>query len=114
VSRSALAPNLGGESPKPEDSGVRIGYLAPMIEDLPAIREQLSDHWQKIGVDLLKRGFQADAVFETMLTVGLAGLVELHGRDATAKRLNAIAHRLSELVRKESEAMSEAKGATKN
>jgi hypothetical protein len=85
-----------------------------MIEDLPAIREQLSDHWQKIGVDLLKRGFQPEAVFETMLTVGLAGLVELHGRDATAKRLTLIAQQLSELVRKEAEAIDEAKGATKN
>jgi hypothetical protein len=85
-----------------------------MIEDLPAIREQLSDHWQKIGVDLLRRGFQPEAVFETMLTVGIAGLVEIHGRDAAAKRLAAVAQQLSELVRKEAEAMDEAKGATKN
>jgi hypothetical protein len=85
-----------------------------MIEDLPAIREQLSDHWQKIGVDLVKRGFRPEAVFETMLTVGLAGLVEVHGRDVTAQRLSAIAAQLSELVRKEAEAMNEAKRATKN
>jgi hypothetical protein len=91
-----------------------MGYVLAMIEDFPAIREQLSNHWQTIGVDLLKRGFQPEAVFETMLTVGLAGLVELHGKDATAKRLVAIAQQLSDLVKKESEAMSEAKAATKN
>jgi hypothetical protein len=85
-----------------------------MIEDFPAIREQLSDHWQKIGIDLLKRGFQPGAVFETMLTVGLAGLVELHGRDAMAQRLTAIAQQLSEIVKKEAEAMNEARQATKN
>jgi hypothetical protein len=85
-----------------------------MIEDFPAIREQLSDHWQKIGIDLLKRGFKPEAVFETMLTVGLAGLVELDGKDATAKRLVMIAEQLSDLLKKEVEAISEARGATKN
>src|SRR3712207_7384947 len=25
-----------------------------MIEDFPAIRDQLAEHWQKIGVDLVK------------------------------------------------------------
>jgi hypothetical protein len=85
-----------------------------MIEDMPAIREQLSDHWQKIGVDLVKRGFKPEAVFETMLTVGLAAHVELHGKDATAQKLIAIARRLSEQVRQETEAMSEAKDAVKN
>ena len=85
-----------------------------MIEDFPAIREQLSDHWQKIGIDLLKRGFKPEAVFETMLTVGLAGLVELDGKDAIAKRLVMIAEQLSDLLKKEAEAISEARGATKN
>ena len=85
-----------------------------MIDDMPAIREQLSDHWQKIGVDLVKRGFKPEAVFETMLTVGLAAHVEMHGKDATAQKLVAIARRLSEQVREETEAMSEAKDAIKN
>ena len=85
-----------------------------MIEDFPAIREQLSDHWQKIAVDLVKKGFRPEAVFETMLTVGLAAHVEIHGKDATAEKLVAIAQRLSDQVKTEAEAMSEASAATKN
>lgn len=85
-----------------------------MIEDFPAVREQLSDHWQKIGVDLVKKGFRPEAVFETMLTVGLAAHVEIHGKDATAEKLVAIAQRLSDQVKTEAEAMSEASAATKN
>jgi hypothetical protein len=85
-----------------------------MIEDIPAIREQLSDHWEKIALDLVKRGFSASAVFETMLTVGLAGHVELHGKDATAQKLVVIAERLSDQVRQELAALREASDATKN
>jgi hypothetical protein len=85
-----------------------------MIEDMPAVREQLSDHWQKIGIELVKRGFRPEAVFETMLTVGLAGHVELHGKDATAQKLAAVARQLSDQFKQEAEAMSEAKDATKN
>ena len=85
-----------------------------MIEDFPAVREQLSDHWQKIGVDLVKKGFRPEAVFETMLTVGLAAHVEIHGREITAEKLMAIAQRLSDQVKSEAEAMSEAAAATKN
>ncbi|HEY8566823.1 MAG TPA: hypothetical protein VIL65_15105 [Beijerinckiaceae bacterium] len=85
-----------------------------MIEDLPAIRDQLSEHWQSIAIDLVKRGFRPEAVFETLLTVGLAGHVELHGKEATADKLAAIARQLSEQVRQAAEAMNEAAGATKN
>jgi len=85
-----------------------------MIEDIPAIREQLSDHWEKIALDLVKRGFSANAVFETMLTVGLAGHVELHGKDVSAQKLVVIAERLSEQVRQEWAALREASDATKN
>jgi hypothetical protein len=85
-----------------------------MIEDIPAIREQLSDHWEKIALDLVKRGFSANAVFETMLTVGLAGHVELHGKDVSAQKLVVIAERLSEQVRQELAALREASDATKN
>jgi hypothetical protein len=94
--------------------GARMGYLLGMIDDLPAIREHLSDHWQKISLDLIKRGFRPEAIFETMLTVGLAGHVELHGKEATAQKLAAVARQLSEQVRAEAEAISEAKDATKN
>jgi hypothetical protein len=85
-----------------------------MIEDSPEVRQQLRDHWQSIGIDLVKRGFQPEAVFESMLTVGLAGYVELHGKDASAEWLVAIARRLSDQVKSEAEAMREASGATKN
>ena len=85
-----------------------------MIEDIPAIREQLSDHWEKIAIDLIKRGFQAQAVFDTLLTVALAGQVELQGKDEAAKKLKRIAELLSEQVRQEAKALEEASGATKN
>lgn len=85
-----------------------------MIDDNQAVREQLSDHWQKISLDLVRRGFRPEAIFETMLTVGLAGHVELHGKDATAQKLAAVARQLSDQVRAEAQAMNEAKDATKN
>jgi hypothetical protein len=92
----------------------RMGYGDSMIDDIPAIREHSSDHWQKISLDLIKRGFRPEAVFETLLTVGLAGHVELHGKEATAQKLAAVAKQLSDQVRAEVQAMSEAKDATKN
>jgi hypothetical protein len=85
-----------------------------MIEDLPEIREQLSRHWQKAGIDLVKHGFRPEAIFETMLTVGLAGFVEMHGKEASAQRLLSLAQRLSDHVAKEAAATEEAKRATKN
>jgi hypothetical protein len=85
-----------------------------MIDDLPEIREQLADHWQKAGVDLVKRGFRPEAVFETMLTVGLAGHVELHGKERTAEKLVAIAQQISEQAKRAAQAMDEAAKATKN
>jgi hypothetical protein len=85
-----------------------------MIEDLPEIREQLQKHWQTAGVDLIKRGFGPEPIFETMLTVGLAGLVEVHGKHATAERLVLWAQRLSEQVKQEAKAVEEAARATKN
>lgn len=85
-----------------------------MIDDIPGIREQLSDHWQKISVDLIRRGFRPEAVFETMMTVGLAGHVEIHGKDATAQKLAAVARQLSEQVKTETDALLEAQSATKN
>lgn len=85
-----------------------------MIDDIPGIREQLSDHWQKISVDLIRRGFRPEAVFETMMTVGLAGHVEIHGKEATAQKLAAVARQLSEQVKTETEALREAQSATKN
>jgi hypothetical protein len=101
-------------APRRMVSSVWIGYGVIMIDDIPAIREHLSDHWQKISLDLIKRGFRPEAVFETLLTVGLAGHVELHGKDATAHKLAAVARQLSEQVRDEVQAMSEAREATKN
>ena len=85
-----------------------------MIEDLPQIRDELSRHWQKAGLDLVKRGFRPEAVFDTMFTVGLAGHVELHGKEAAAQRLLFVARQLSEQVRSEAQAAEEAKRSTKN
>lgn len=84
------------------------------IEDLPEIRDELQKHWQTAAMDLVRRGFRPEAVFETILTVGLAGHVELHGREATARKLVFVAEQLAEQVRKEAEAMAEAEGSTKN
>ena len=84
------------------------------IDDLPEIREELQKHWQKAGLDLVRRGFRPEAVFETMLTVGLAGFVEVHGKDAVAERLVMMAQRLSEQIREERQATAEAARATKN
>jgi hypothetical protein len=85
-----------------------------MIEDIPAIRDQLNKHWQKAGIDLVKHGFRPEAIFETMFAVGLAGYVEMHGKEASAQKLVAMAQRLSDQVQKEAEAAEEAKNATKN
>lgn len=85
-----------------------------MSNNIPEIREQLSDQWQKVAIDLIRKGIPADVVFESLLTVGLAGHVELHGKDMTASKLVAIAEQLSEQVRREKEALQEASNATKN
>ena len=85
-----------------------------MIEDIPEIRDQLNKHWQKAGIDLVKHGFRPEAIFETMFAVGLAGYVEMHGKEASAHKLLAMAQRLSDQVQKEAEAAEEAKSATKN
>jgi hypothetical protein len=49
-----------------------------------------------------------------MFAVGLAGYVEMHGKEASAQKLLAMAQRLSDQVQKEAEAAEEAKNATKN
>ena len=85
-----------------------------MIEDLPEIREQLQKHWQTTGLDLVRRGFRPEAVFETMFTVGLAGWVEVHGRESVAERLVLMAQRMSAQLREEAQATAEAANATKN
>ena len=85
-----------------------------MIEDIPEVRDQLNKHWQKAGIDLVKHGFRPEAIFETMFAVGLAGYVEMHGKEASAQKLLAMAQRLSDQVQKEAEAAEEAKNATKN
>ncbi|MBB4041978.1 hypothetical protein GGR34_003662 [Microvirga flocculans] len=85
-----------------------------MSNDTSALREQLSDQWQKLAIDLIRKGIPADAIFESLLTVGLAGHVEIHGKEPTAGKLVAIAEQLSDQVRREKEALREASGATKN
>lgn len=89
-------------------------YARAMSNDISELRVQLSDQWQKVAIDLIRKGIPADMVFESLLTVGLAGHVELHGKDLTAGKLVAIAEQLSEQVRREKQALQEASGATKN
>lgn len=85
-----------------------------MSIDTAAIRQQLSDQWQKVAIDLIKGGIPPDLVFESLLTVGLAGHVEVWGKDETATKIAAIARQLSEQVKQEAEALQEASSATKN
>jgi hypothetical protein len=85
-----------------------------MSTDISAIRQQLSDQWQKVAIDLIKGGVPPEAVFESMLTVGLAGQVEVYGKDATASKIAAIAEQLSAQVKQEADALREASAATKN
>ena len=89
-------------------------YGRPMSNDISELREQLSDQWQKVAIDLVRKGIPADLVFESLLTVGLAGQVELNGKHMMAGKLVAIAEQLSEQVRREKEALEEASTATKN
>ena len=85
-----------------------------MIEDLPAIRDQLHAHWQTAAIDLVGRGFRPEVVFDTLITVGLAGWVETYGKRATSEKLLPIIQRLSEQARAEETAREEAANATKN
>ena len=85
-----------------------------MTDDTSALRLQLADQWQKLAIELIKKGLPADIIFESLLTVGLAGQVEVLGKDVAAPRLAAIADQLSEQVRQHKEALPEAPNATKN
>lgn len=85
-----------------------------MTDDTSALRLQLADQWQKLAIELIKKGFSAELVFESLLTVGLAGQVEVLGKDVAAIRLAAIAEQLSEQVRQQKQALEEASSATKN
>jgi hypothetical protein len=89
-------------------------YGRIMSHDITELREQLTDQWQKVAIELVRKGIPADLVFESLLTVGLAGQVELQGKHMMAGKLVAIAEQLSEQVRQEKEALQEASGATKN
>jgi hypothetical protein len=88
------------------------GWL--MSNDISELREQLSDQWQKVAIDLIRKGIPADLVFESLLTVGLAGQVELQGKHMMAGKLVAIAEQLSDQLKREKEALQEASSATKN
>jgi hypothetical protein len=89
-------------------------YGCPMSNDISELREQLSDQWQKVAIDLIRKGIPADLVFESLLTVGLAGQVELQGKHMMAGKLVAIAEQLSDQLKREKEALQEASNATKN
>jgi hypothetical protein len=85
-----------------------------MTDDNSALRLQLADQWQKLAIELIKKGLPADIIFESLLTVGLAGQVEVLGKEVAATRLAAIAEQLSDQVRQQKEALKEASNATKN
>ncbi len=85
-----------------------------MTDDNSTLRLQLADQWQKLAIELIKKGLPADIIFESLLTVGLAGQVEVLGKEVAAARLAAIAEQLSEQVRQQKEALEEASNATKN
>ncbi|KLK93127.1 hypothetical protein AA309_11285 [Microvirga vignae] len=85
-----------------------------MTDDNATLRIQLADQWQKLAIELIKKGLPADIIFESLLTVGLAGQVEVLGKEVAAARLAAIAEQLSEQVRQQKEALKEASNATKN
>jgi hypothetical protein len=89
-------------------------YGWSMSNDISELREQLSDQWQKVAIDLIRKGIPADLVFESLLTVGLAGQVELQGKHMMAGKLVAIAEQLSDQLKREKEALQEASNATKN
>jgi hypothetical protein len=89
-------------------------YGWPMSNDISELREHLSDQWQKVAIDLIRKGIPADLVFESLLTVGLAGQVELQGKHMMAGKLVAIAEQLSDQLKREKEALQEASNATKN
>lgn len=85
-----------------------------MTDDNSALRLELADQWQKLAIELIKKGLPADTIFESLLTVGLAGQVEVLGKEVAAARLAAIADQLSDQVRQQKEALKEASNATKN
>jgi len=85
-----------------------------MTDDSSTLRLQLADQWQKLAIELIKKGLPAETIFESLLTVGLAGQVEVLGKEVAAARLASIAEQLSDQVRQQKEALKEASNATKN
>lgn len=82
-------------------------------DDTTQTRSQLSAEWQKAALDLLREGIPGRIVFDTLMTVGLAGRIELEGKRATAEALLAIVRKLSDEVHEEEKAIAEAEQATK-
>lgn len=85
----------------------------PADSDAP-LRAALADHWRQAALDLVGRGLPPDAVFEALLAVGAAGLIESRGRRDAARRLLGLAEHLAGQLRREAEAVDEARRATKN
>ena len=67
-----------------------------------------------MALDLVQRGVPPADVFETLMVVGLAGLVETGGKRAAAHRLLHLAEQLTDQIRREAAALDEARLATKN
>lgn len=80
----------------------------------PEIRTALIDHWQKAALDLVQRGLSPVDVFETAMTVGLAGVIETRGKRDAARQLLHLAEQLASQLRREAADLQEAQRAIKN
>jgi hypothetical protein len=72
--------------------------VEPTLKDAPELRKELQDIWQTAALKLIEGGAPAPGVFEAMLIVGLAGLVEVEGKLVSAQRLAHIARQLADQV----------------
>ena len=66
------------------------------LEHTPHLQEELQRSWKNASLKMIENGAPGLTVFEAMLVVGLAGLVEVEGKLATAQRVTQIAAQLVE------------------
>lgn len=70
--------------------------LKTPLEHTPQLQQELQTSWQNASLKLIESGAPGLTVFEAMLVVGLAGLVQVEGKLAVAQRLTQIAAQLAE------------------
>lgn len=82
------------------------------------VRQELLAAWQRTALQLIDNGVPEKAVFETLVGVGLAGLVGAHGKRAAATILQSLVETIDKEVAAEAAAVkaavTEAAGATRN